>query len=90
MDIDSQTAKIRGFLVGRFPRVRGLGDDDRILGGGFVDSLGILEVVEFVEKEFGVAVSDDELTPENFQSISSVASMVRTKLGHSGRPAAGD
>jgi acyl carrier protein len=44
-----------------FARKRAIGDGDPLLGHGILDSLGILEVVAFVEKEFGITVADDEL-----------------------------
>ncbi len=44
-----------------------------------IDSLGILDLVHFLEEEFAVAIADEELQPENFQSLESVAEFVRKK-----------
>jgi acyl carrier protein len=74
-------ARIRTFILGQFPlaRKRGVGDDDPLLGQGILDSLGILEVVAFVEREFEITVEDDELVPESFESIGSIARFVDRK-----------
>jgi acyl carrier protein len=46
---------------------------------GIVDSTGILELVMFVEETFGIAVEDEEIVPENFDSVSQLAAYVRQK-----------
>jgi acyl carrier protein len=71
--------KVRRFLEESFPRVKKVGNDSLLLGSGLLDSLGVLEVVTFLEREFHVAVSDDDLSPENFQTIQSIAAFVRRK-----------
>jgi acyl carrier protein len=57
-----------------------LGDDDRLLDDGIVDSMGAVELVAFLEERFGVSVPDDEITEDNFGSIASIAGFVRRKL----------
>ena len=44
---------------------RELGADDRLLDEGIVDSMGAVELVTFLEEEFGIAVPDDEITEDN-------------------------
>ena len=73
----------RTFLVTNFPLARSVGDDDALLSNGVLDSLGILEVVTFVEQEFAITIIDDELVPENFQSISRLGVFVQAKLNGS-------
>jgi acyl carrier protein len=80
MQIDSVKECIRGFLASQFPLARNLSDQDTLLGDGIVDSLGILEIVSFLEREFGITVVDEELLPENFNSISELAVFVHGKL----------
>lgn len=74
---------IRSFVVLKFPlaRKRNVTDTDLLLETGVLDSLGILDVVQFIEAEFGLHVEDDELLPENFQSIQRLTEFVRTKRG---------
>lgn len=56
-------------------------DDASFLDEGIVDSLGIIELVTFVEKNFGVSVADHELIPDNFDSIRKLDAFIRHKLG---------
>jgi acyl carrier protein len=57
-----------------------LADTDSFLGAGLIDSMGILELVTFVEEKFGVRVADDEVVPANLDSIAGVSALVRRKL----------
>src|SRR6266852_5207258 len=72
---------ILNFLVRKFPlaRTRGVKESDPLLESGILDSMGVLELVEFVEHEFAIKISDDELVPENFQTIQQMASFVCRK-----------
>jgi len=56
-----------------------LSDDVSFLEEGIVDSTGVLELVMFVEETFSVAVRDEEIVPENFDSVSRLAAYVRRK-----------
>jgi acyl carrier protein len=80
MEKQNTTSKIETFLARQFPMVRNLGNDEPLLNNGLIDSLGILEVVTFVEKEFGIIVSDEDLLPENFGSIRSLTNFVHNKM----------
>lgn len=55
-------------------------DDDSFLEMGIIDSTGVLELVTFLEDRFDINVVDDELVPENLDSINSLAGFVRGKL----------
>jgi acyl carrier protein len=77
-----QTAEvIREFVVDNFL----FGDDenlkegDSFLENGIVDSTGILELVEFIEKTYHIQVEDDELIPENLDSIANVVKYLEHK-----------
>jgi acyl carrier protein len=74
--------KTRNFVVENFlfGNANGLADDTSFLEAGILDSTGVLEVVAFLEQQFGVRVDDDELTPENLDSISSIGAFVSRKL----------
>jgi acyl carrier protein len=73
--------QIRGFILKHFPLARknGLKRDEKWLETGMVDSLGILDLVHFLEAEFSIQVSDEELLPENFQSLEAVTVFVKGK-----------
>lgn len=59
---------------------QGLGDTESLLGAGLIDSTGILELVSFLETEFGIAVLDEEIVPENLDSVQQIAAYVDHKL----------
>jgi acyl carrier protein len=73
--------RIREFVLKQFPLARkhGLKPQDKWLETGMLDSLGILDLVHFLEEEFGLQISDDELLPENFESLQAVVNFVRNK-----------
>lgn len=56
-----------------------LDDNDSFLEKGIIDSTGILELVSFVEEEFGVEVKDEELVPENFDSVNKLSDYIERK-----------
>jgi acyl carrier protein len=56
-------------------------DDMSFMENGIVDSTGILEVIEFVEKNFGINIEDTELLPENLDSLNNIAAFVIRKRG---------
>jgi acyl carrier protein len=56
-----------------------LQDSDSLLENGVVDSLGILELVKVLESRFHVSVEEDELSPENLDSIESLTAYLRRK-----------
>jgi acyl carrier protein len=51
-------------------------DEESFLGSGLIDSLGILQLVSFVESQFGLAVPDTDLVPAHFDSVVKLASYV--------------
>lgn len=74
-------AQIRDFVLEKFPLARRqhLKDSDALLETGILDSLGVLDVVTFLEEKFSITVADDELVPENFQSIETLSAFVKRK-----------
>ena len=54
-------------------------DDTSFLNEGIVDSTGILELVSFLEEEFSITVEDEDLLPENLDSINNVVAYVNRK-----------
>lgn len=81
--MDSGAAqRIRNFLETKFPQAKKVDDRASLLESGVLDSLGILDVVTFLEQEFGLQIVDDELVPENFQSVESLSAFVRDKQGN--------
>lgn len=56
-------------------------DNASFLEEGIVDSQGVMELLLFVEDTFGISVDDQEITPDNFDSVSRLAHFIRSKLG---------
>jgi acyl carrier protein len=58
-----------------------LSRDEDLLAADLLDSLGITELVGFLEAEFGVSIDDEDLTPENFRTVDGIAAFVSRKGG---------
>lgn len=56
-------------------------DDSSFLKNGVVDSTGVMELVSYVEKEFGIVVQPQEVVPDNFDSVSNLARYIQRKKG---------
>jgi acyl carrier protein len=54
-------------------------DDDSFLEKGILDSTGVLEVVGYIEKEYGIRVESDEIIPDNLDSINKLTAFIRKK-----------
>jgi acyl carrier protein len=79
-DVISRT---RAFIQENFLYMRSdieFGDDDLLLKRGIVDSMGVVEVLEFLTEEFEVTIEDDEVTEENLGSLNATARFVFNKL----------
>lgn len=76
---DEKYQEIEGFIVNELQAGTGLESlrpNEDLLAADLIDSLGIMALVTFLEERYGVSVSDDQLTPENFQSIEKIAAFV--------------
>jgi acyl carrier protein len=73
--------RIREFVYQRFPlaRTKQIRADDNWLEGGILDSLAILDLVHFLEREFSIQITDEELTSEHFTSLAAVGRFVYGK-----------
>ena len=74
--------KIREFIIENFlfGDDNGLKDDTSFLEEGIIDSTGVLELVTFLEEEFEIEVNDEELIPENLDSINNVTAYLEGKI----------
>ena len=74
---------IRRFILENYLYTRqdnALLDNDSFLDKGLIDSMGVLELVIFLEDEFEVAIAHEELIPENLDSIDRLVAFVGRKL----------
>ena len=68
---------VETFLFGEDEKLK---EDTSFIESGMIDSTGILELAAFLEETFGFRLRDDELIPENLDSISNVVSFLRKKM----------
>lgn len=74
--------ELRGFLTDNFllgDELDGLPGDASLIEAGIIDSTGVLELVGFLEERYGLRIADDELVPENLDSIDNVVRFVERK-----------
>ena len=72
-----KTFIVENFLFGSED---GLKDETSFLEEGIIDSTGILELVTFLEEEFSITIEDEELVPENLDSINNVTAFLERKI----------
>ena len=79
---ENYEALIRNFIVEKFlfEDDGKLSNEDSFLENGVIDSTGVLELVAFLEETFAFRMEDDEVVPENLDSIRNAASFVDRKL----------
>jgi len=75
------TVRIRTFILEHFPtaRARQWRSDESLLENGVLDSLGILDLVAYLEREFQVSISDEDLLPEHFDTLDRLTAFVERK-----------
>jgi acyl carrier protein len=64
-----------------------LSDQDSLLETGVIDSLAMVDLIAHLEKTYGISIGEDDMVPENFDSIDSIASYVERRRG---KPASGN
>jgi acyl carrier protein len=70
---------VDNFLFGQQSSDQPFLDDESLLEAGIVDSTGILELVGFLEQQFELTIADDELVPENLDSVAQLVRFVGRK-----------
>jgi acyl carrier protein len=65
---------------------RTISDTDQLIEKGIIDSLGIMTLLNFLETEFDVQIDGDDLSPENFSSVTAISDLVVRKTGLSAGP----
>ena len=76
------TDRIRRFIVDelRWPgRAEDLAAETSLIDDGIIDSLGIVKMIAFLEREFGIRIDDEEVLPRNFETIDAIATFLRHK-----------
>jgi acyl carrier protein len=80
--MEATQQKLRKFVTETFLFGDGadLRDDDSFIEKGIIDSTGILQVVDFVEQEFGFQVREEDLLPENLDSVNQLTAFIQREL----------
>ncbi len=76
------TAELETFIVEEIAMGQGppaLAADEDLLASGLIDSLGVTQLVAFLEERFGIAVTDEDLVPANFRSLDQIGAFVDRK-----------
>lgn len=83
----SVSQRVKQFIVENFfvSDPDSIAEDTSLITEGIVDSTGMLEVITFLESEFGIVVADDETIPDNLETVGRIAAFV----GRKQLPAAG-
>jgi len=75
------TVIVRNFLIENFlfEDDENFKDDTSLLENGIIDSTGMLELITFIEETYGISLDDDEMVPENLDSISNITEFIQRK-----------
>ena len=75
----SVSEEVRRFVLTELAPRRGvtsLGPDDDLLGKGIIDSLGVTELIAFLEEHYRIVVRPEEVIPENFRTLANIEAYV--------------
>lgn len=84
MSREEVLSRVRGFIEENFLYMRPdfeLADDASLMGSGIVDSMGVMEVIHFLEDDFGVEIADEDITEANIGTVAAIASYVVARRG---------
>jgi len=75
--------QLRKFIVENFlfgDETMPFSNEESLLDRGLIDSTGVLELVAFLQQNFGITIADDEIVPDNLDSILGISDFVEQKL----------
>jgi len=81
------SAETRSKLVGFIQTELARGHDDvdvekdSLVDSGIIDSLGIMKLVQFIENEFSLKIGDEDLLPDNFETVDAIVELLESKRG---------
>ncbi len=79
--MEHERQRVRRFLEQNFlyGQTWNLADSDSFLEAGILDSTGVLQLISFLNESFGIAIADEEVTPDNLDSIDRIAAFLDRK-----------
>lgn len=90
--MDTIRQDLRTFIIGNFMFGQGgdsLTDGQSFLETGVIDSTGVLELIAFLEQQYGITVEDNEVIPANLDSVDQIVTFVQRKQAAQGARVAG-
>ena len=85
MNTETAKSQVRQYVMENFLMGAGaeLGDDESFMKNQVIDSVGVLELIAFLESRFRIKVEDDEMVPDNLDSLNGVGRYLARKLNGS-------
>ena len=71
---------VREFIKTSLMVPEDINDNTSLMSSGVIDSMGIIEVISFIEDNYSIVVGDDEVSEENFDSIEKIAFFIQNRL----------
>lgn len=84
IDENTTRSELKKFIVDSFmfgQTAQTFADSDSFMEKGIVDSTGVLELTSFIEEKYKITIEDDEMTPDNLDSVDNLVQFVSRKLG---------
>jgi acyl carrier protein len=78
--MSSVPAEVEAFILKELAlggAVESIAPDEDLLATGIIDSHGFMELIAFLDQQYGIVVPEDELKPENFQSLDAIDAFVQ-------------
>jgi len=75
--------KLRNFILKELCQdgnIKSLQDGEQLIEKGIIDSLGIISLLAYLDENFGILLSEEELSPKNFATLQSICDLVAQKL----------
>ena len=79
MAATSDREAVREFIAKKLAKSREqalVADSENIIETGLLDSLGVMQLVPFIEETFSVTVKDEDIVPENFESVDAISAYI--------------
>lgn len=73
--------KIRDYILSEFAFDRKeIAPDEDLLSQGILDSMGVMQLVDFIEANFNIQVTDEDIVPENFRSLETLSNLITRRV----------
>lgn len=81
MTRDEIRGKVKQFVQRELARDKAADlETESLVESGIIDSVGIMKLVDYLEKDLRIKITDDDLLPENFDTLDAIAALVQTKV----------